>query len=89
MREQCGRPANQSALMYPAPSHTNLSAANLSLAAFLVTRGPYSYMSADQATIEGQDVANHFFRLFQMDVGEPLGSCVESGTTGKFTRRWS
>ena len=88
MREQCGRPANQSALMYPAPSHTSLSAANLSLAAFLVTRGPFSYMAADQGTVEGRDRANPFFRLFQLDVGHPLGSCVESGT-GRFTRAWS
>ena len=55
--------AAASALMYPPPSHTSLSAANLSVAAFLVARGPYSFQlgPANQAIIEGQDRTNPFF----------------------------
>ena len=75
MEAHSNRIANQSALMYPAVSHNSVSSANLSLAAFLVTRGPYSFQPANQAIIEGQDRANPFFQLFQLHVG-PWDRCT-------------
>lgn len=88
MRTQCGRAANESAVMYAPPSATNLSAANLSIAAFLVTRGAHSYIGADSNTIQGQDHSNPFYRLFQLPVGKPTGSCMEAGGA-TFTRNWT
>ena len=88
MRVQCARPANESAVMYPPPSATNLSSASLSLAAFLVTRGAHSYIAADIKTIQGRDASNPFYRLFQLPVGEPTGACVQTGDA-IFQRNWT
>jgi len=88
MRTQCTRPANESAVLYPPPSVKSLSDAKLSLAAFLVTRGAHSYISANQATIENQDTSDPFYAMFQLDVGEPEGGCTES-VDGVFSRSWS
>lgn len=90
MKLQCKRPANQSAVLYAAVSHTDMAAANLSIAAFLVTRGPHSFVGAHQGTIEGQDKADPFFAIFQLDVGSPMGDCVASSAKGHtFSRKWS
>jgi hypothetical protein len=87
MRAQCTRPANESAVVYPAPSSSSIISANLSIAAFLVTRGAHSFMNADKGVVEERDSLSPFYRLFYLAVGTPLGECVESG--GVFTRKWS
>ena len=88
MRTQCARPANESAVIYGTASPTNMSAANLSIAAFLVTRGAHSYQSADKPTVEGRDASSPLYRLLQLDVGTPLAGCAES-PSGVFSRKWS
>jgi hypothetical protein len=44
MRSQCTRPTNESAVMYSMVSSTDMAAAKVSIAAFLVTRGAHSYI---------------------------------------------
>eukprot|EP00747_Dinoflagellata_sp_TGD_P122383 gnl/TRDRNA2_/TRDRNA2_173612_c1_seq1.p1 gnl/TRDRNA2_/TRDRNA2_173612_c1~~gnl/TRDRNA2_/TRDRNA2_173612_c1_seq1.p1 ORF type:complete len:441 (+),score=32.31 gnl/TRDRNA2_/TRDRNA2_173612_c1_seq1:50-1372(+) len=88
MREQCGRPANNSAVIYPQPSSTDLKAANLSIASFLVTRGAYSYIAANSDVIENRNSSDPFYKLFQLEVGTPVGRCVEQ-EPGVFIRSWS
>lgn len=41
-----------------------------------MTRGAYSYLNADKATIEGRNTSDPFYRIFQLDVGAPLAGCV-------------
>jgi hypothetical protein len=88
MRVQCGRPPNESAVMYPPPSATNLSEAVLSIAAFLVTRGAHSYLAADVMTIQARNRSDPFYRMFQLPVGEPVEACVQTGATA-FKRDWT
>ena len=88
MRHQCSRLSNESAVIYGGPSATNLQAANLTIAAFLVSRGPYSLINADAAIIEGRDKYNPAYAIFQLDVGLPLEDCVEVAAA-VFSRRWS
>ena len=83
MRTQCAVPSNTTAIFYNGVSSTDMHAANFSIASFLVVRGAYSYITADQATIERQDEHNPFYRIFQLDVGTPVGGCVESPTASR------
>eukprot|EP00933_Yihiella_yeosuensis_P045401 TRINITY_DN40768_c0_g1_i1.p1 TRINITY_DN40768_c0_g1~~TRINITY_DN40768_c0_g1_i1.p1 ORF type:complete len:474 (+),score=55.25 TRINITY_DN40768_c0_g1_i1:85-1506(+) len=87
MRAQCFRAANSSAVIYAGPSTTDLNSASLQIAGFLVTRGPYSYIAADPAIIEGRNSSDPFYQLFQQDFGSPLQSCMEP-EQGLFTRLW-
>ena len=88
MRQQCAARSNESATIYGGPSTTDLKAANLTIAAFLVSRGPYSLINADVATIEGRDKSNPAYAIFQLDVGVPLEVCHEA-PAGVFSRKWS
>ena len=89
----CAVPANESTLVFQGvpgwltPSGT-LAAANVSVAAFLVARGPHSYIEAPMETINRGDPADPFFKLYRLDTGRPTGACVEP-SHGVFTREWS
>ena len=62
-------------MIYGGPSATNLTAARLAIASFLVVRGPYAYMNADKATIEGRDLSNPHCEP-QHDVSWTVGCIV-------------
>lgn len=88
MKALCSVPTNESAIFYPGPSKTDAAAANLTIAAFLVSRGPFSYISADVGTVESRDWENPAYAILQLDTGKPTGGCEES-SSGVFTRSWS
>lgn len=88
MRQQCAALSNESAAIYGGPSTTNRQAANLTIAAFLISRGPHSLINADVPTIEGRNQSNPAYAIFQLDVGVPLQRCQES-PPGVFSRKWS
>lgn len=88
MRTQCAVPANESALTFLGPGTIIDASANMSLAAFLVARGPYSFIQAPRDVIEGQDWENPIFRLYRLDTGVPTGPCEEV-QPGIFSRGWS
>jgi len=83
MRAQCALPANESTQTYGtnAPS-------NMTVASFLVSRGPWSYLSAPGGLIPAGDWSDPNFRLFRLDTGRPTGDCTEA-TAGVFSRAWS
>jgi len=76
----CAKPANESARVYSGPGVVSGMHANISIATFLIARGPHSYISADPALIEGQrgNRSNPLYNLFYLDVGTPRESCVIS-----------
>jgi hypothetical protein len=84
MRAQCAVPANESTLIYGVNSHD----VNMSVAAFLVTRGPFSLIGAPKAAIEGRDWSDSVFRTFRLDTGTPTGACIEVSPS-VFSRTWS
>lgn len=90
LRLACAKRDNESARVYSAPSTTDMHDANMSIATFLIARGPHSMISADPSVIEDQrgNRSNPFYNLFYLDVGTPLEHCVES-PRGMFSRRWS
>ena len=53
------------------------------LAAFLVGRSPLAYLGFEQGSSD-----ESWSPLYELDVGEPLGLCVE-GPAGVFSREWS
>ena len=67
----------------PVPTPTLL---NVSLASFLITRGPHAFWGF------GWDGKPHdqvnWLPLFEYDIGEPLGTCTETGP-GVFQRPWT
>ena len=87
MRRQCGTPANESTQVYPQAAGA-LSAARMAIGAFLVSRGPYSYLGAPYATINQGDWSDPVFQLHRLDTGEPKGACTEA-PIGVFSRVWS
>jgi hypothetical protein len=65
-----------------------MAEANMSIAAFLVVRGPYSYVTAPMQVVSRGDWSDPFFQLYRLDTGKPTGPCTES-TDGVFSRKWS
>ena len=87
MRQMCAVPANESTLVFPQPSYP-MAAANMSVASFLVARGPHSYLGAQYTVIEGGNWSDPLFRLHRLDTGTPAGACTEA-PKGVFSRVWS
>ena len=61
------------------------------LAAFLITRPPYAYITYGWKGCGGPSKAagrDYWEPLFDLDVGEPLGLCTEE-KPGVFSRQWS
>lgn len=83
MRTQCAVPANESTLIYGVGGDVNMS-----VAAFLIVRGPFSLIGAPKSAIEGRNYSDPIFRAFRLDTGTPTGECVESSAS-VFQRRWS
>ena len=83
MRRQCAIPANESTVTYPASNPPSVG-----VAAFLVSRGPFSYVGVNQALIDTADWNDPNFRLFRLDTGKPTSDCTEA-SPGVFTRAWS
>lgn len=92
----CAVPANESTLMFDGVPGWNTTlpgtteaAANMTIAAFLVARGPHSVVSAPLQLVSAGDWTDPFFRLYRLDTGMPTGSCVESThQPGTFFREW-
>ena len=84
MRRQCAVPGNESTQTFP-PAQGPLPAAEMAIAAFLVARGPHSYLSAPAATINRGDWSDPIFRLHRLDTGKPTGACTET-KPGVFSR---
>ena len=89
MRAQCAVRGNESTQVYPQVGAGPMSTARVYIAAFLVSRGPFSYLGAPYALINRGDWTDPLFRLHRLDSGVPTGECTESGTGGVFTRTWS
>lgn len=92
MRAQCAVPANESTLVFN-PANGPAAQANMSLAAFLVARGPFSYIGGQQdhtykTGIDGGNWSDPTFRIYRLATGKPTGACTES-SMGVFTRSWS
>lgn len=87
MRQQCALPANESTQVYPQVSG-NIDESKVIVAAFLVSRGPYSYLAAPHDLINMGDWNDPIFRLHRLDTGKPTGSCKEEAP-GVFSRNWS
>jgi len=88
MRSQCAVPANESTQVYDFAGHTGAGmAAQMAVATFLVSRGPYSYLGAPPSVGAG-DWNDPIFRLHRLDTGKPKGGCTEA-TANVFTRVWS
>lgn len=77
MRRLC-QPGTQGQSMFFA-----FDGSNATLAAFLVARSPLAYIGFQQNSGDG-----NWSPLFELDVGEPLGLCVE-GPPGVFSRPWT
>ena len=92
MRHQCFKvPANESTQVYGRViKQGTLAAARMVLGAFLVSRGPFSYLGADTTLIDQGDWADPFFRLHRLNTGAPTADCVEASThPGVFSRAWA
>jgi hypothetical protein len=76
MRAQCAVPANESTQVYPR-AYPTLEAGRMVVAAFLVSRGPFSYLGAQTDIINAGDWSDPLFRLHRLDTGRPLGDCTE------------
>jgi hypothetical protein len=83
MRAQCAVPANESTLVFPGGGGSNIS-----VAAFLVARGPYSLISAPVENIMRGDWSDPVFRAFRLDTGTPTTGCVETAPS-VFSRAWT
>jgi len=88
MRAACAVPANESTLAYLGAGSTVDAVANMSLAAFLVSRGPYSVIQAPTPVINGGDWTDPTFRLYRLDTGVPTAPCHEV-RSGVFVREWT
>ena len=73
MRRQCAVPANESTQVYPR-AYPTAGVGRMVVAAFLVSRGPYSYLGAPSATISAGDWGDPLFRLHRLDTGRPTGA---------------
>jgi hypothetical protein len=62
--------------------------ANMSIATFLVARGPWAYIGAPLQLISRGNWSDPFFQLYRLDTGKPMGACKEE-SKGVFTREWS
>jgi len=87
MRRQCAVPANESTQIYPR-AYPSVDIGKMIVAAFLVSRGPYSYLGAQSTVISTGDWSDPLFRLHRLDTGIPTGECVEA-KPGIFSRTWS
>ena len=87
MRAQCAVPANESTLVFP-PATGSMAAAKMSIASFLVARGPYAYLGAQYSVIEAGNWSDPLFRLHRLDTGKPTGPCSEA-RQGVFSRVWT
>jgi hypothetical protein len=83
MRKQCAVPANESTSTFVVGHDVNMS-----VAAFLVARGPYSLITMNKAVIEGRNWSDPEYRSYRLDTGVPTGGCIE-GPTSVFSRSWS
>lgn len=89
MRVQCALPPSESTQTYPQAGDPKAGpTATMAIAAFLVSRGPYSYLSAPSQTINTGDWNDPLFRLHRLDTGKPTGACTEA-SAGVFARDWS
>lgn len=52
------------------------------VAAFLVSRGPHSYLGAQTDIINAGDWSDPLFRLHRLDTGKPTGDCTEEKPVG-------
>ena len=87
MREQCAVPANESTQVYPR-AYPTIDVARMVVAAFLVSRGPYSYLGVQTDIINAGDWSDPLFRIHRLDTGTPTGDCTEE-KPGVFSRPWS
>ena len=83
MRAQCAVPANESTSTFVVGHDVNMS-----VAAFLVARGPYSLITMSKAVIEGRNWSDPEYRSYRLDTGTPTGNCVEAPPS-VFSRSWS
>ena len=60
----------------------------MTLASFLVARGPYAVIQAPKDVIEGRNWSDATYRLYRLDTGVPAGPCLET-RPGLFSRAWS
>ena len=94
MWAQCAVPANESTLIYGGATGTPGTPGevtnNVTIAGFLVTRGPHALINAPVAVIEGGNVSDPLYRgrLYRLDTGVPTGACTE-GPSAVFSRAWS
>jgi hypothetical protein len=73
MRRQCAVPANESTQIYPR-AYPSVDIGKMIVAAFLVSRGPYSYLGAQSTVISTGDWSDPLFRLHRLDTGIPTGA---------------
>lgn len=83
MRTQCAVPANESTSIFAVGRDVNMS-----VAAFLVVRGPFSLITMSKAVIEGRNWSDPEYRSYRLDTGTPTGACAEA-TPSVFSRKWS
>jgi hypothetical protein len=83
MRQQCTVPANESTSIFVVGHDVNMS-----VAAFLVARGPFSLITMSKAVIEGRNYSDPEYRSYRLDTGTPTGGCVEAPTS-VFSRNWT
>jgi len=86
MQTQCAVPHNESTQVYP--QATAAATANMSIASFLVSRGPHSYLGAPYAVVNAGDWADPLFRIHRLNTGTPITECTEK-QSGVFSRSWS
>jgi hypothetical protein len=87
MQFQCALPANETTQVYPQITGV-LETSEVIVAAFLVSRGPHSYLGAPNDLINTADWNDPLFRLHRLDTGKPTGDCTEV-SAGIFTRTWT
>ena len=83
MRQQCAVLANESTSIFVVGHDVNMS-----VAAFLVARGPFSLITMSKAVIEGRNWSDPEYRSYRLDTGAPTGGCVEAPTS-VFSRSWT
>ena len=83
MRTQCAVPANESTSIFVVGHDVNMS-----VAAFLVARGPFSLITMSKAVIEGRNLSDPEYRTYRLDTGTPASECVEAPRS-VFSRKWS
>ena len=87
MRTQCAVPANESTQVY-SENVGSIDDARVVVAAFLVSRGPFSYIGVMPERINPGDATDPWFMLHRLDTGRPTGDCTEA-SAGIFHRAWS